>query len=46
MNDFINEYDAASKAKLKSLLNVSSKDYISKALSTMNPNENLSSLVL
>lgn len=47
MNDAINEYELASKAKLKKILNgVYSKDYYNQALQTMNPNENLSSVVL
>ena len=47
MNDAINEYELASKAKLKKILNgVYSKDYYNQALQTMNPDENLSSVVL
>jgi hypothetical protein len=32
MTDAINEYELASKAKLRKLLNISSKDYVDKAL--------------
>ena len=46
MNDAINEYELASKSKLKKLMGISSKDYYNQALQTMNPNENLSSVVL
>jgi len=46
MNDAISEYELASKARLKKLMGISSKDYYDKALQTMNPDENLSSIVL
>ena len=47
MNDTINEYELASKAKLKKIMNgISTKDYYDQVLQQMNPNENLSQVVL
>ena len=47
LNNAINEYQNAAKARLKKILNGTSiKDYYGEALQTMNPEENLSQLVL